>query len=134
MSAELLDDLRERLTQIALPTYGHPAGFGTIALNNAIRKFASDRRLGAIQEYSVEAFRRPDGYNGRIDWVIKSKDRSVHWAIEIDRANKRWSLEKLLRAHLLGMTPIWIRWRAPISIEIPGYVTVIDLCKRKTAS
>lgn len=59
MNAELLDDLRERLVQVALPTYAHPAGYGTIALNNAIRTFASDRRLGAIQEYSVEAFRRP---------------------------------------------------------------------------
>ncbi len=71
MGAELLADLRQRLTQLPLLSYSNPACDGTLALNRTIRTFASDWRLRAVQEFSVEAFQRPDGRNGRIDWLLK---------------------------------------------------------------
>lgn len=47
-------------------------------------------------------------------------------SIEIDRGNKRWSLEKLIHAAELGDFAVWLRWgREPVPLTIPPAVRLI---------
>jgi hypothetical protein len=48
-------------------------------------------------------------------------------AIEIDRANKKWSLAKLVQAEKNGACPIWIRWGGHRVIPVPKFINLIDL-------
>jgi len=47
---------------------------------------------------------------GYVDVLITGEGGAVRLAIEIDSADKPWSLDKLRHAAAAGMRPIWVRW------------------------
>ena len=49
-------------------------------------------------------------------------------AIELDRTNKLWSLDKLLCAHKeFGSLGVWIRWKGEVTVDVPSNISLIDL-------
>ncbi len=102
-------------------------------LGREILRFSHESRLIAVKEFAAEFMTRKDGRQGRIDWLLRHRDLPIRFAVEIDRANKQWSLEKLVRAQQAGFTSVWIRWRNPIRMTIPEQIYLIDLT-RKTHS
>ncbi|MFV0126333.1 hypothetical protein ACLGI4_01170 [Streptomyces sp. HMX112] len=49
-------------------------------------------------------------------------------AVEIDRGNKRWSLEKLIHQADTGGCAVWLRWDTkPCSVVIPPQVGLVEL-------
>ena len=51
-------------------------------------------------------------------------------AIEIDRGDKRWSLQKLIfTATQLHAEAVWIRWSGFVYLYVPPTVTLIDATK-----
>ena len=50
------------------------------------------------------------------------------FAIEIDRANKLWSLDKLSYCgRRFNAIPIWIRWSGRVDCPVPRDIVVVDL-------
>ncbi|MFG1771735.1 hypothetical protein ACGFIX_19350 [Nocardia salmonicida] len=47
--------------------------------------------------------------------------------VEIDRANKRWSLDKLVAEADAGNIALWVRWRGATLIEVPSTVGLVDI-------
>ena len=122
--------LSERLFDLPLPKASEPAGLGTAMLNRAVVRFARDYDFAALDEFSAPFTVRPDDRQGRIDWVLKQRMPPLRIAIEIDRANKHWSLEKLVRAQQQGFIAIWVRWRSPVRIAVPNTICLINLFRR----
>jgi hypothetical protein len=68
-------------------------------------------------------------YQGRVDVFGVFPDSSVI-AIEIDRGDKRWSLQKLIfAATKLHTQAVWIRWSGFVNLYVPPSVTLIDVTK-----
>lgn len=126
-SRNLLAALSQTLHELDLPKPPVSASLGTSALNQMILRFSSLWQLRAEPEYKHKSYVRKDGRQGRIDWLLQSRDPQVSYALEIDRHNKRWSLEKLVRSEALGYLPVWIRWRSPVLCPVPDSVFLIDL-------
>lgn len=124
-----LEELRRRLHALDLPRRPIHAGIGTGQINDEIVKFACDLHLTRVEEYAADFMIRKDGRQGRIDWLLKHRALPIRFAIEIDRANKFWSLEKLVRAQQNGYVSIWIRWRSPMRIAVPEHVHLINLAR-----
>jgi hypothetical protein len=61
---------------------------------------------------------------GYIDLVIRRARPDPDLAIEIDSADKQWSLTKLRYAASAGMHPIWVRWGDE---EWAGYYDDVDV-------
>lgn len=68
---------------------------------------------------------------GLYDIVIQ-RPGMTDLVIEIDRANKRWSAEKLGLAAARGMEAVWVRWSGepPTPDLVPDGVAVIKLAVR----
>jgi hypothetical protein len=49
---------------------------------------------------------------GFVDVIVLRQPAAPDLAIEIDSADKPWSVDKLRHAAAAGMHPIWIRWGA----------------------
>jgi hypothetical protein len=81
-------------------------------------------------EHRVELFRRTQSgrlSSGYLDIHADFVDHSCI-AIEIDRGNKRWSVQKLeFAAERLGATALWIRWRGVVRIQPTSAVMVVDI-------
>jgi hypothetical protein len=83
--------------------------------------------------YRVQREVRPPGVDsrgrqGRLDLraVHPAGGRAV--SIEIDRGNKRWSLEKLVQAAEHGDIALWVRWsRNSVPLVIPPCVRLLRL-------
>ena len=84
---------------------------GTEIITSYIRNFAFENGFEYEEEVFLGLTRKTNGYKGLVDITIKRPD-GARYAIEIDRGNKRWSLEKLLHAYTKGYVPIWVRWSA----------------------
>ncbi len=102
---------------------------GTYQLTRFIRTWANAIDLSCEREVHLGATRllRKSGYpyKGYLDFVIG------RWlAIEIDSANKHWSLKKLEDAAQRGFVPVWIRWCAPQKLSVPPTVRLILLPTR----
>ena len=85
----------------------------TVSLTDAILAWAQDNGWSAHREEPIKVA----GYvsssgntrsNGRIDIWCRSSCYDL--AIEIDRANKAWSLAKLVQARQNGAHAVWVRW------------------------
>ena len=85
----------------------------TVSLTDAILAWAQDNGWSAHQEEPIKVA----GYvsssgntrsNGKIDIWCRSSCYDL--AIEIDRANKAWSLAKLVQARQNGAHAVWVRW------------------------
>ncbi|WP_162958357.1 hypothetical protein [Nocardia yunnanensis] len=66
-------------------------------------------------------------YRGRIDVLCTRRWWRPAVAVEIDRANKRWSLEKLIAEADAGHVALWVRWRGDSIIEVPPTVGLVDI-------
>jgi hypothetical protein len=68
-------------------------------------------------------------YQGRLDVFGVFPDASVI-AIEVDRGDKCWSLQKLIfTATKLGAHAVWIRWSGSVNLYVPPSVTLINVTK-----
>ena len=104
---------------------------GTEFITSSIENFAREQKFKCEKEVFLGLTRKTNGYKGLIDIIIRSPN-GKRYAIEIDSSNKKWSLEKLLDAYKKGYVPIWVRWNAKISINIPAVINLIDLTKAAT--
>jgi hypothetical protein len=60
--------------------------------------------------------------------VIGTHPSGLRLAIEIDRTNKAWSIEKLAAEAHQGAVAIWVKWGAPTGLSlIPPTVGVVEL-------
>ncbi|UGT58866.1 hypothetical protein [Nocardia asteroides] len=66
-------------------------------------------------------------YRGRLDVVCERSWWRPPIAIEIDRANKRWSLDKLIAEADAGHVALWVRWHGDTVIEVPPRVGLVDI-------
>jgi hypothetical protein len=102
----------------------------TRALTKGLCTLIADRMGKARTEYKLDITRTLKSgkeYSGYIDIFANFPDNSK-LAIEIDRGNKLWSLEKLaFSADVLQAQAIWIRWRGEIKVQSIGAVRFIDL-------
>ena len=64
---------------------------------------------------------------GFVDVVVRRSDRLPDLAIEIDSADKPWSVVKLQHAAAAGMHAIWIRWGDEKCAGVYDEVDVIQL-------
>jgi hypothetical protein len=127
----MINLLEHSLKEIDLSPYGRGnRNKGTEFITSSIESFARGRGWGCEREVFLGLNRKTSGRKGLVDIVIKSPER-ILYAIEIDRSNKKWSLEKLLHAHSIGYVPIWVRWCAKINIQIPAVINLIDLTDKQ---
>lgn len=66
----------------------------------------TEARVG-VAEAGSEAVGPRLGY---VDVVVRRNGEGPDLAIEIDSADKPWSVEKLRHAAVAGMQPVWVRW------------------------
>ena len=127
----MIDLLEHRLKEIDLSPYGRGnRNKGTEFITLSIESFARSRGLACEREVFLGLNRKTGGRKGLVDVVIK-KPEGNGYAIEIDRGNKKWSLEKLLHAHSIGYVPIWVRWCTKVNIQIPDVINLIDLTDKQ---
>lgn len=101
---------------------------GTLLITETLKDVCISNHLTFFQEVRAEGFKRADGKGkgGIFDFSIDHNDQI--FAIEIDRSNKKNSLDKLIYlADVKKCTPVWIRWKYSIRIEIPTHINLIDL-------
>lgn len=68
---------------------------------------------------------------GRLD-LLCQHDSGRSLAVEIDRDDKRWSIDKLARcAEHLWTDALWIRWRGGVTLRVPESVCVIDMTRAR---
>ncbi|MBF6215779.1 hypothetical protein IU487_32800 [Nocardia puris] len=66
-------------------------------------------------------------YHGHLDVFCWRDDHLPCIAIEIDRSNKRWSVEKLLAEADTGNIALWVRWYGTTRIVLPNTVGLVDI-------
>jgi|GEM_PF-4232066 len=124
-----LNTLAEWLHKTTLPEKNCGRDQGTRKLNGALIEFCFRNHVHSAREVDLRIFHHdsPNWY-GKLDWVLRPKRNAIAtYAVEIDSCNKKKSLEKLLLAHQLHYVPVWVRWCADLTMEIPEEVTLIDL-------
>lgn len=91
-------------------------------------QWARRRRRSIVFEAPARASKQIGGrrYRGRLDllctgWFVRSI------AIEIDRSNKTWSLDKLVAEADAGRITLWVRWAGESVIEVPAAVGLVDI-------
>jgi hypothetical protein len=127
----MLNLLENCLREIDLRPYGRGnRNKGTEFITSSIESFARGQGFMYEREVFLGLNRKTSGHKGLVDIVIK-KPEGTGYAIEIDRGNKKWSLEKLLHAHSKGYVPIWVRWCTKINIRIPAVINLIDLTNKQ---
>jgi len=84
----------------------------TAAITRAIVEWALGRGWSVKTEARVTAppARAPDPRLGFIDVVVRRGGGHADLAIEIDSADKPWSVDKLRHAVAGGMRGVWVRW------------------------
>jgi hypothetical protein len=125
-----LADLREA---------GMKAKTPSITMTEQLTKACEEHflRLGCttVREYHIEAIYRPKSESrtpfprlGRIDLVVSSID-GYKLAIEIDRGNKKWSVEKLKRFQGNGPNRfgLWVRWGGRFKNVSVSEIILMDL-------
>jgi hypothetical protein len=81
----------------------------------------TEARVRAISEA------RSDPALGYLDVVVRRRDGEPDLAIEIDSADKPWSVDKLRHAAAGGMQAIWVRWGDDAWAGIYDDIDVIQL-------
>lgn len=119
-----LEKFQNYISNINIETT-YPRFVGTKQLTDAICDYCIDRNI----KYKKEVTFRIDELNLKktkmiIDIIIDNKI-----AIEIDSSNKIWSLEKLTILKTFGFIPVWVRWCAPVTIDIPKDIILIENTK-----
>jgi hypothetical protein len=70
---------------------------------------------------------RSDPALGYLDVIVRRRDGEPDLAIEIDSADKPWSVDKLRHAVAGGMQAIWVRWGDDAWAGIYDDIDVIQL-------
>lgn len=106
------------------------ASVATRALTRVVAKWARFHGATHVRyEVALPGVRRftERGYplQGYVDMIAYWKERSI--AFELDRGNKKWSLDKLDAAAAQGHEAVWIRWSGGNVRVTPPTVSVIHL-------
>lgn len=112
---------------------------GTARITRAVERVAVACEASVEREVRISLSRkvhRKDGREkdvfGHVDLLVTLADGTPVF-IEIDRANKQWSLRKLVHCHEIpGTLCVWIRWKGRALAEIPPGIDVIDIRKRRS--
>lgn len=113
----------ERLSP-ALDRTAHAARTTTALLTVSIIETLESHDWQCRPEFPIDAPSR-----GYLD-VLATHPDGVTLAIEIDRAHKPWSVEKMLAAgDRYGAMPVWVRWRERLSLRVPDSLCVYDLTR-----
>jgi hypothetical protein len=132
---EVVDDLATVL--FALDDVPLSTGQTTARITTAIVEWAVQRGWSVRTEARVRAISeaRLDPALGYLDVLIRRGESEPDLAIEIDSADKPWSVDKLRHAAAGGMRAIWIRWGDDAWAGIYDDVDVIQLpILRRTAA
>jgi hypothetical protein len=103
----------------------------TAAITSEIARLIALAGGQFVPEKKIELTRptKRGPYQGRVDVFGVFPDSSVI-AIEVDRGDKRWSLQKLIfAATKLHTQAVWIRWSGFVNLHVPPTVTLIDVTK-----
>ncbi|MBF6314020.1 MULTISPECIES: CRISPR-associated endonuclease Cas2 [Nocardia] len=130
-----LRDLRARLRDIIDPLEdqislaGRSSQQATRLITEANAEWA--RRQGREVEFEVPAMiTRPvhgrREVRRRLDIVCDRGEDLPLIVIEVDRGNKRWSLQKLVAEAEAGNLAIWVRWKGRHPIDVPEQVGLVD--------
>ena len=109
------------------------AGLSTAAVTARITRevvaWARARGWAARTEARVDVptGQTPTEQLGFVDVVVRRADRMPDLAIEIDSADKPWSVIKLQHAAAAGMYAIWVRWGDEKWAGVYDEVDVIQL-------
>ena len=108
--SDVIDDLATTL--FALETGTLPTDAVTALITREIVKWAVRRGWTARTEARVMLPQGPAGAirAGFVDVIVRRGDGTPDLAIEIDSADKPWSVTKLRYAVAGGMHAVWIRW------------------------
>lgn len=109
---------------------GRSSQQATRLITEAIAEWA--RRQGWEVEFEVPALitrpvRGGREFRGRLDIVCDRGEDLPLIAIEVDRGNKRWSLQKLVAEAEAGNLAIWVRWKGRHLIDVPEQVGLVDI-------
>lgn len=129
---EFLGMLGSSLMSLDLDRYSRSRAAGTALITQTVEDVAKKHGWGYEREVFIGIL-RPDGRRGLCDFALV-KPEAKRIIIEIDSANKKWSLKKLLAAYHLGNEAIWIRWNCPMKLDVPAYVHLIDLSGKRRIS
>lgn len=101
----------------------------TKLLTDSISEWAMRRRWRVELEAPalVERMSVNGPMRGRLDLLCTRRWRRAAVAIEIDRAHKRWSLDKLVAEADAGNIALWVRWRGASVIDAPPNVGLVDI-------
>jgi hypothetical protein len=101
----------------------------TARITTAIVEWAVGRGWSVRTEARVRAMSgaRLDPARGYMDVVVRRGGGDPDLAIEIDSADKPWSVDKLRHAAAGGMHAIWIRWGDDAWAGIYDDIDVIQL-------
>jgi|TARA_B100000959_G_scaffold199113_1_gene208322 hypothetical protein len=101
----------------------------TAIITDFIYRWAKNNGWNPRLEYYIKAYRTTKSgrvYQGVVDVYIERFD-GPDIVVEIDRGNKKWSVQKLNYCRIEGLEAIWIKWGSPISLDIPEGITAIHL-------
>ncbi|SRR6266542_366516 len=92
--------------------------------------WAESYRFEVVQQVKAIATRRRRYGRTQNSWLnLECRHRSgMTIAVEIDFANKFWSIEKLAAEADAGKLAIWVKWGGPVSLSlIPEKIGVVEL-------
>lgn len=122
---------RELVHAIPIDPQGRFSHQITENLTNATQRWGIAQGCNCKKEFSapwLQAYTRTGTpKNGRID-VVLSTPRGGKLAVEIDRGEKTWSLEKLLLCRERGYQAVWIKWGKPIEKKRLGFAETLSQC------
>ena len=106
---EVADDLATAL--FALKVEGRSTALMTAHITRKIVGWAVSRGWSPRTEARVNAASAAgDAKLGFVDVIVRRGNGLPDLAIEIDSADKPWSVDKLRHAASAGMHAIWVRW------------------------
>jgi hypothetical protein len=126
--ARATDSLRSWLAPLEFPPL--PRAEVTALVTAQIAEWAQSYRFEVTQQVKAIATRRRRYGRTQNGWLdLECRHRSgMTVAIEIDFANKFWSIEKLAAEADAGKLAIWVKWGGPVALSlIPEKIGVVEL-------
>ncbi len=126
--ARATDSLRSWLAPLEF--VGLPRPEVTSLITAQVVAWAQSYRFEVTQQVKAIATRRRRYGRTQNSWLdLECRHRSgMTIAVEIDFANKFWSIEKLAAEADAGKLAIWVKWGGPVTLSlIPEKVGVVEL-------
>lgn len=125
---KLISLLHQSLETLDLPNKNTREGT-TILISKTIHDLCVNHKIEFQAEVILWDFIiERTGSHGVLDFLIIYNGEK--YAIEIDSANKKRSLQKLELLADIGYKSIWIRWGYPIELEIPNNIYLMDFTNK----